>query len=551
MAGRLTLTHTAGLTYLYGCTDYGDAVEDEWLVVYLLREISRTFSTLWIRIFDGDGEFLFVEAANAVPKWLSPSIDAHRAWVNQGKLQIIPLKSSTTEASKTNISLKDAIETIKTDSGSLIHSTLVEAEAFYRLEKYPGQISHSLHHSLVTLPKRAAYILHARPKAIAPAAEAFYLRNPVSLKPLLATSPEALKFPPADLVTISVRFTKVLFAQVKSQHFLPPPTWSAVLAPDAEAKGAEEQKALSRLEMGMKLTSGFEMLTATADESKNRLVREVGLLLQDLTEDGDQVLPSDEEIRSWADVDRDDDEAWLDINYEDLERELQGGPKRAAPGTGFGDASAAADLRKIVSRFESFLNDESAGLDGAEMDGEEDSDDEDTSDDDEDEDSGGEDKDVSFDEEEFARMMREMMGLPPGQRQESASGLAKESGGSKAPQKNEAETEDEAIQKLAAQMESELKGHGALSLDEAGKGPRALPAPDTEDSGGEDEKSGDEEVDLDYNLAKNLLESFKSQGGMSGPVGNMLGMMGMSLPRDEEETEELNDGEGKGKQRQQ
>ncbi|KAG6870509.1 AP-3 complex subunit sigma-2, partial [Termitomyces sp. T32_za158] len=33
----------------------------------------------------------------------------------------------------------------------------------------------------------------------------------------------------------------------------------------------------------------------------------------------------------------------------------------------------------------------------------------------------------------------------------------------------------------------------------------------------------DDEEPPDYNLIKNFLESFKSQGGLSGPVGNLAG----------------------------
>jgi len=51
----------------------------------------------------------------------------------------------------------------------------------------------------------------------------------------------------------------------------------------------------------------------------------------------------------------------------------------------------------------------------------------------------------------------------------------------------------------------------------------------------------EEEVDLgaegniDYNLIKNFLESFKSQGGLSGPVSNLAGRLqpGWGLPRDD------------------
>jgi hypothetical protein len=60
-----------------------------------------------------------------------------------------------------------------------------------------------------------------------------------------------------------------------------------------------------------------------------------------------------------------------------------------------------------------------------------------------------------------------------------------------------------------------------------------------------DELDDDEEVemdqemvDLDLNLAKNLLESFKSQGGLPGPGGNLLSRLGIVLPRDDEDDAE-------------
>lgn len=44
----------------------------------------------------------------------------------------------------------------------------------------------------------------------------------------------------------------------------------------------------------------------------------------------------------------------------------------------------------------------------------------------------------------------------------------------------------------------------------------------------------DDEEPPDYNLIKNFLESFKSQAGLSGPVGNLAGMLQPEwrLPRD-------------------
>ena len=38
------------LIYLHGLTNYGDSVEDEWLIVHLLRSLSTQFLDLWIKI---------------------------------------------------------------------------------------------------------------------------------------------------------------------------------------------------------------------------------------------------------------------------------------------------------------------------------------------------------------------------------------------------------------------------------------------------------------------------------------------------------------------
>jgi len=53
--------------------------------------------------------------------------------------------------------------------------------------------------------------------------------------------------------------------------------------------------------------------------------------------------------------------------------------------------------------------------------------------------------------------------------------------------------------------------------------------------GGDDDGDDDQEEPMDYNLIKNFLESFKSQGGLSGPVSNLAGRLqpGWQLPRDD------------------
>jgi hypothetical protein len=87
------------------------------------------------------------------------------------------------------------------------------------------------------------------------------------------------------------------------------------------------------------------------------------------------------------------------------------------------------------------------------------------------------------------------------------------------PDKSELMDEDgEEDLDIEAQMEAELKAmlqHGGGDMEEL--------------------DSGEEEVPMDYNLIKNFLESFKSQAGLSGPVGNLAGRLqpGWTFPRDD------------------
>lgn len=591
-----------GLLYLDGRTSYGDCVEDEWFIVYMLRELTRSFAGAWARICDTDGEFLLIEGAKTVPSWLNPEIDANRVWIHDGMLKIIPLgitqapgKGSTTSSDPQPLSLEEAVSIIKSTPEALIHSQALDDEVFYRLRKYPGHLATSLHYARLVIPRKSAYILHDRPRAVAPAVDAFISRDPLTAKRILdlAGLDALLQFSPTDLVPVSVRFTRVMYAQMRGQRFTPPKGWPVLFAsavkdsfsPKKSTAVSEDdvswrEKLEVATELSMKLTFGFEIMASTAEKSNSRIVREVGLVLDDLAEDGEDpaALPSDEEIRNWKDVDRESDDTWLNINFDDFERELDGrgqdrqvpaptsrntadrGPKDGDLFSGFGDAGLQTDLRRIVSKFNSFLNDNDAGIEGTNLDGM-DIDDDDDNDNDADESSEDEDDGVAFNEEEFSRLMKEMMGLPPSNtattkatpvegdtnniRVGDQDAMAVASRTLPTDGGNDMDGDEEDILKLAAQFEAELKGHGALRLNPPkDKNSTGLPATGGLAEGSEskhralhvDSESDEEgDVDVDFNLAKNLLESFRGQEGMSGPAGNILSMLGLALPRDNED----------------
>ncbi len=74
------LLHTIGdvPAHLGGVTQFGDNVEDEWFIVYLLKHITRTFSDVAAVVYDTDGQFLLIEAAEHLPKWLDPDSSENR-----------------------------------------------------------------------------------------------------------------------------------------------------------------------------------------------------------------------------------------------------------------------------------------------------------------------------------------------------------------------------------------------------------------------------------------------------------------------------------------
>ena len=97
-------------------------------------------------------------------------------------------------------------------------------------------------------------------------------------------------------------------------------------------------------------------------------------------------------------------------------------------------------------------------------------------------------------------------------------------------------------------MEAELNATGALDLNPTpskvkainggkSKGKIVIESDESFKGGNEMFEEGDEdgEVSVDFNLAKNMLAAFQGQTGTAGPAGNMLGLMGLQVPRDQKD----------------
>ncbi|XP_034753221.1 protein ecdysoneless homolog [Etheostoma cragini] len=238
--------------HIGGSTQFGDNVEDEWFIVYLLQQITEAFPELAARVEDNDGEFLLIEAADYLPKWLNPDNSENRVFLYKGALHILPCpsKSSPVGISKDVVpSVAQALALLSTHPEACQASPEISSALRKRLDGYPEKIKASLHRAHCFIPSGIDMVLAQRPDLVAPAVSAFYLRDPVDLQACRSFK----TFPPDTRVLTSVTFTRCLYAQLQQQQFTPDRRSGFTLPPCSHPQYKSH-------ELGVKLAHGFEIL---------------------------------------------------------------------------------------------------------------------------------------------------------------------------------------------------------------------------------------------------------------------------------------------------
>ncbi|KAJ7514822.1 hypothetical protein O6H91_23G061000 [Diphasiastrum complanatum] len=242
------------IPHLFGKIKYGDNVEDEWFVVYLLFELSRQFSAVSVRVWDSDGEFLLIEAAYEIPRWLKPENSTNRIFIRYGSLHILPVPSSPADIYRLPVkpSLKTALQLLKegvieTRAGQKVQGALQK-----RLTGYPERARKNMHKARCRVPLPVAQILKMEPQLISLAVEAFYNRDLDSMKAVARMD----KFLPKgsdgqpEMVNVIVSMSRAMYGQLVQQVFQAPRCYPM---PPFSPRYKEA-------ELGMKLTCGFEMM---------------------------------------------------------------------------------------------------------------------------------------------------------------------------------------------------------------------------------------------------------------------------------------------------
>lgn len=256
----------------------GDSVDDEWLVVFLLWQITKNFNVA-ARVHDGDGQFLLIEAADALPSWVTPENVDNRVWIYQGHLHIIPLsyQSSSKTYMPKRMSEKDkeanpfrtemirvlpveeALNILRASHEDTRASDDVEQIIRKKISGFPQAATSLLHRTKAALPIDVAKALAIDPQLIQRAVECFYTRDHRQLR----STQKMTRFPPSESVTATVTMTRTAYAQLMGQRFT---------APRIFRQPANQSKDEARWwDIGVKIACGFEMLYQESRTRSERL----------------------------------------------------------------------------------------------------------------------------------------------------------------------------------------------------------------------------------------------------------------------------------------
>eukprot|EP00099_Drosophila_melanogaster_P020700 NP_647707.1 ecdysoneless [Drosophila melanogaster] len=241
--------------HFHGVTHYGDNISDEWFVVYLLTEITRARGDCIARVSDSDGEFLLIEAADALPDWASPETCEQRVYLVGGHLQL--LQNSAASSQDKPLTMAMAVQRIRMNPTLYRCSQEIQSCIDARLKEYQiAQPHFSIHRQVLELPHSAAQLLKQKPRLLSSAVRAFCERDSLDIKALRTMR----YFPPeATRVRTNVRFTRCLYAMLSHQQYLPEKRLGWHLTdPVSEPERYKEQL------LGLKLASGLEILATQA-----------------------------------------------------------------------------------------------------------------------------------------------------------------------------------------------------------------------------------------------------------------------------------------------
>ncbi|XP_044470707.1 protein ecdysoneless homolog [Mangifera indica] len=563
----------APVPHLYGRLRFGDNLEDEWFTVFLIFEISRAFPNLSIRVWDSDGEFLLMEAAFHLPRWLNPENSENRLFIRRGDIHIIPKKSLP------NPSLADSLNFLINHEKESRAAEAVQNAIKSKISEYPERAKRNMHIVRVRVPVSVAQVLKHEPCLISLAVEGFYDRDIDSMKYAATMERFLTKGREEELVLVNVKMSRAMYAQLMQQTFQAPKCYPM------PARGGDVTGYLEA-ELGMKIACGFEMVywmrKKEGDEGKGSTwskykesleesgyfeglipgSKEYKRLMENAEEyyrksnlfvraskmmsapvrriDEILALPHSAEDFKGQDVHPSDDDSWLYNGEDELNSALQERQKELElynselrdkkkskesqdTGSSSGKNLDDFDLGGLAKTMQAFVHKVSS-YKGAEVP----------------ENRNLEEVNIDVDcfIKDLESVVRHQASELTTNNADSDEGSSSDmdfdesqDGSDMADEDNDG-AEDSFMHSYSDAMNNELK---KTTLKKSFIHANEESSKKIEGTSNEAEDMEEEftPVDVDVNLVKNLLDSFSSQQGLPGPASNLLGLMGVKLPQDD------------------
>ena len=344
-----TLKLDSSLRKLHGSMEMGEdsgVSLDEWVVVGILWQVSKQFPDVVIQLQDSDGEFLLIESALHIPDWLKPETAENRVWIQNGHLQIIPLKEFTSH-DPPPLSVDDALKHLRMairsegTTASLFTDMGMNTAILEKIKGFPKILVEQIHFARVMMPRLLAQVIHRNRQVISAGVQSFGNRitecrvRSFNIKTNVKKLGELKYFPAVDWVTVNVQFSRPLFAMIKLQKFKPPPTFPP------QSLSATEREAY---ELGIKLTCAFELLASSSSPWSERIV--------ELRNAEQEKRVDDITMKSWNEnCIEPDDETWMTLSNEDIIRIMGDG------------GNEEEKVREMISNLSKFMEVES-GFEG-------------------------------------------------------------------------------------------------------------------------------------------------------------------------------------------
>uniref|UniRef100_A0A8D9AJ19 Protein ecdysoneless homolog n=1 Tax=Cacopsylla melanoneura TaxID=428564 RepID=A0A8D9AJ19_9HEMI len=524
--------------YLYTSLCFGENVEDEWFTLYILFQLTEEIPGIVIRVWDSDGEFLLIEAADHLDSWCNPESCSEKVFLYKGNVHIVENKrekNQEKEYRETN-NINEMLSFIRTNEEKTKASSQVQNDIHKRMQGYPEKIQDQIHHAHAFVPISVAKVLKAQPHLISHATRAFCLRDALDMKavknfPHFGSEPKVMQ---------RVKFTKCLYAMLMSSQYV---------HPSSPSQSNPNYKTHS---IGIKLMCGFEILLAQVQDREGKCQKQWTQYLSSLHKKGyfkdllegskeykelesmarefylknqadtigertvgndimDLIQNSSLELGLEEKLEPSDDDAWMSISSNDLDLLLQ--ERFGLPGDLCIDPSRNDAVASAINKF---LH-HSSGVEGAEFPhGYEEDQSSGIATHSEENKSGRTSKtvtfqqdrdsimdvsdnenDVDFQLDEFSAAITKMLDAL-----EQKAGADDETG-------SESELSGEDSDDYMKVMEQELSG---TTMAESFV-----------------KKDDDDTVDIDMNALQNVIASYEAQIGTPGPASNVLNPMGINM----------------------